>query len=169
MFSTLARMFFAVLPLAALGACATVPRTDTSLSGAVPAGRVYALVDGTRYFGTSELPLARLEQCLSAAGLSRGSSADVLVQVSHAVRPAKARVLAAGDASAAPRHLRSERDREELVLVLTDPASGAVILRAAAARTLRKGEAPGNGADLAGTVCGLIPARAGAAAGAASR
>ena len=156
-FPRAAHIAFAVFPLITLAACATVPRIETSLSGSVPAGRAYEVVDGTKYFGASDVPVQPLEQCLGAAGLAKGSAPDVLVQVAHAVRPANARILLADD-TVPRRRPRSGDDREELVLAVTDSASGALLLRATAARTLRRGETAGTGADLAATLCGLIPA-----------
>ena len=150
------RAALVTVPLFALGACAAAPKLETSFAGAMPAGRTYALIDGTGHFGSADLPFALIEPCLAAAGLTPAVPADTLVQLAHAVRPANARLIRPEDADAKPRRVPAAREREELVLALSDPASGTLLMRASAARTLARGESAGSADALADAVCGLI-------------
>ena len=150
------RAVLAAVTLLGLGGCASVPKLETSMSGAVSAGGAYALVDGSGHFGSADLPFARIEPCLTAAGLAPGTPATVLVQLADVVRPAQARLIRPGDTPTKPRRLPAGREREELAVTLTDPASGAVLMRAKAARILARGEHGGNAAGLADAVCALI-------------
>ena len=146
-----------VLPLLALAACASAPALETSLSGTVPAGRTYALVDGTRYFGSADLPTEALAQCLAKAGLAPGARPDTFVQIARVVRPANSRLLPPGaEPTGKTRHLRAKDNREELVLAITDSATGTLLARASAAATMRPNATAGSGPDLVQAVCGLI-------------
>lgn len=144
-----------VLPLLALAACASAPALETSLSGTVPAGRTYALVDGTKYFGSADLPAEALTQCLAKAGLTPGARPDTFVQIAHMARPANSRLLPPGaEPAGKARHLHAKDNRDELVLAITDSATGTLLTRASAAATMRPGAA--SAPDLAQAVCGLI-------------
>jgi hypothetical protein len=147
---------FVLSLLALLPGCAAAPRIETTVSGAIPAGRSFALVAAEKHYGaTAALPAATVQDCLASADMARATGrADTLLHLGHAVRPVRARVLVGAEGGAKPR--RSGRDREELVLALSDAASGTLLLRASATRTLRRGAAPGDGSDLAAALCAAL-------------
>lgn len=141
----------------ALSGCAADPRIDTTLSGAIPPEARYVRVDTTRYFGA---PIAdgTVEKCLARAGLTAGAPATVLVQLSRTVRPVRSRVEVGGDDAPAKtsRASRSTRPREELVLGVSDVATGAMLLRASAGRVLPRGRPTPQDDALGQAVCAAI-------------
>ena len=139
-----------ILPLAA---CATLPPQQVVVSGALPGGP-YAVVQPDKD-APAPPALAGLEACLQSAGLAPGKPASTLVQVSHAVRPAPAAVLRAGEEPPRSRGSRS-RDREELTLALTDRVSGELRWRGSVLTVLGKRESPGDGTALVAPLCAAL-------------
>jgi len=145
---------FAAVFIASLGGCASAPAIETAVQGTLPAGRTYALVDAARYYGGADLPVAAVAQCLARAGMAPAAGGQVLVHLSGTVRPVSSRLIVGDEAKG--RKSRSAQDREELVLGVTDAASGALVLRAAAARVLPRGGQPGADDALPQALCGVI-------------
>lgn len=140
-----------------VAACATVPPQQVNVSGALPTGQRYAIVQPDK---SAPLPaLAGLEACLQAAGLAPGTPAQVMVQAAHALRPARSQVLRAGeDGVRRGRRPSPARDQEELALTVTDRASGALVWRGAVLRILGKAETAGDGTLLVTPLCAAIKA-----------
>jgi len=136
--------------------CASLPPQQVSVAGAVPADRSYMVTQPVK--DAPALPaLAGLESCLQAAGMHVGTPPQALVQAAYSLRPANALVLRAGqDAPARAKRTGNKRDREELVLTVTDAAAGNVLLRGAVARVLGKGEAAGDGTPLVAPLCAAL-------------
>lgn len=161
----------AALPLVVLltlPGCASTPAIETRVSGTLPGERAYTVVDAAKHYGAGEaLPLAAAEACLARAGFHRaeGAPGEALLQLARTVRPGRTRVLVGEESAGKVRG--GAHAREELVLALSDPASGGLLVRASAARQLKPGQRPG--ADDVGLVAGLCGAltapRAGAGAG----
>lgn len=134
-----------------LTGCATVPAREVAVSGVLPAGGTYALVQ------SDTAAAGPLGGCLGSAGYREGRPAALLVQVAHAIRPARAEVLRGADQSESRhRHAGARRNQEALTLALTDPASGALLWRAAVIQRLRKGEQPGDGTGLVAPLCDAV-------------
>lgn len=145
-----------------LAACAAVPPQQTTIAGTLPGGR-YAVIQPDK---EATPALAGVEACLRAAGLTPGQPAASLVQLAHAVRPAQAAVLRVGEEASRSRAPR-KRDREELILTLTDRASGEPRWRGSVQRLLGKRESAGDGTALVDPLCAALKAgvRPGSAAG----
>lgn len=133
-----------------LAACATVPAREVALSGALPAPGGYRLVQ------SDTAAAAPLAVCLGNAGYAERQPAALLVQVAHAVRPARAQVLRGTDEPARGPRVGARRDQEDLTVAFTDPASGALLWRGAVKQRLRKGETPGDGTALVEPLCAAI-------------
>ena len=137
------------------------------MSGALPTGGSYRLVDADAHYGAGEaLPLAAAQACLARAGLQPVGDApgQSLLQLARSLRPARTRLIIADDQPGTVRH--STRTREELVLALSDPETGALLVRASAGRYLRRGEAGGErDGELVEALCAALTAE-GAGAGA---
>ncbi len=153
---TIAPRIIAAALLASLGGCASTPAIETALSGALPAGKTYALVDAGKYYGTAPLPVAAVTECLSQVGMKPAAGAETLVHLAATVRPVRSRVIVGEEGSA--RKFRSAKEREELVLGVTDAASGALLVRASAARVLSAGGQPPADDVLPRALCGVLSA-----------
>jgi hypothetical protein len=166
----MALKFWNILPLLALAGCATAPALTTSVTGAVPAGRAYLPVAAGRYYGGVGPDAAPLRACLGRLGVAEGKGAgDLLLQVSGTLRPARSRVIV-GDAVPGKGPTRPDRPSEELVLALSDAASGALVMKASATRVLAKGmTAPPADSVLADALCAAMAPHPAAMPGPAAR
>lgn len=140
-----------------VASCATMPSEQVTVSGALPIGHRYAVVQADKL--APPLALAGIEACLQAVGMASGTPAQAMVQVAHALRPARSMVLHVGE-DGAPRGPKpnAKRDREELALTVTDRSSGALLWRGAVLRTLGKAEMVGDGTALVAPLCAAIKA-----------
>ena len=137
--------------------CATVPPEQVSVSGALPTGQRYTVVQPDK--SAAPPALAGIEACLQAVGMTPAMSAKAMVQVAHALRPARSMVLLAGeDAVRRGPKPNARRDREELTLTVTDRSSGALLWRGAVLRTLGKTETGGDATALVPPLCAAIKA-----------
>lgn len=156
--SSIRLLSLAVLTLAT-GACTSVPRIETAIAGTVPAGRSFAAVAANARGGQPAMQQPALEECLGTLGMIRAAGAgQTLLHVASNVRPVRSRVVV-GEDQAGKRN-RSARLREELVLGLADATSGALLLRASAARVLPKRARPDDGQELAIALCAALKAPA---------
>jgi hypothetical protein len=150
----LTRYLSVLAPVLVLSACATAPGIETAVSGSLPAGASYARVDATKYFGEA-IAADAVEGCLARSGMHPGTPPTALVQLAHTLRPVRSRVEPGEPAGG--KRAKSDRPREELVLAVSDSASGALLLRASAARVLRKdGVAPQDGALVAALCAAMV-------------
>lgn len=144
--------------LAALGGCASTSAIETARTGTLPAGRTYALVDAGKYFGAADLPVAALTACLAQAGMKPAAGGETLVQLAGTVRPVRSRLIVGAEGK--PARNRSAKLRSELVLGVTDAATGVLLMRASAARVLPAGGPAGPDTVLPGALCGALTAPA---------
>lgn len=143
-----------VAPVLVAG-CAGAPTERVEVSGGLPPAATVMLVapDSSQAVTGSPAAVAALA-CLASAGLESGQPGNVLVQVGHAVRPARARVVPGATATEQPRHQPgAKRDQEELTVALSDRSSGALLWRGAVFRPLRRSEQPGDGTALLTPLC----------------
>jgi hypothetical protein len=153
--------YWNILPLLALAGCATTPALTTSVAGAVPAGRAYVAVAAGKYYGAAGPDAAPIRACLGKLGVAEGKAAGgLLLQVSGTLRPARSRVIV-GESAIGKGPKRPDRPSEELVVALSDAATGALVIRASAARVLGKGATvpPADGV-LADALCAAMSAGA---------
>ena len=140
----------ALIASLSLAGCTAMPARDIALTGALPAPGGYRLVE------SDTAATAPLTACLDSAGYAAAQPAALLVQVSHAVRPARAEVLRGKAEPGRARRAGARRDQEALTLAFTDPASGAELWRGAVIQRLRKGEQPGDGTGLVAPLCAAV-------------
>lgn len=149
---------FAATLLVALAGCVSTPPIETSLNGVLPTGRTYAMVDSGKYFGAAQLPVAAVTECLARAGMKPAAGGETLVHLAGTVRPMRSRLIVGEEGKV--RKSRSARSREELVLGVTDAATGAMVVRASAARVLPANAPPGADDVLPRALCDALMAPA---------
>lgn len=146
------RAVIALASLLAVG-CTTTPNQQLEVSGRVPPPGAIRMIAAD---GNDELRAATdaAHTCLAQLGYTEGQAAALLLQLAHAVRPARAQVVAGPGQPIGPaRRGSARRDQEELSLTFTDPATGALLWRGAVSRRLGKGEAVADGAGLIPPLC----------------
>lgn len=141
-----------------LAGCATGPNQTIEVSGRLPPLGAMVLVQPDK---TAAAPAAgavtdAVAACLGAAGYLAGQPATTFAQVAHAVRPARAVLVRGGSEPPRGRRASAHRDREDLTLAFTDPATGALQWRGTVTRQLRKHESAGDGAGLVGPLCATL-------------